>query len=70
MQVLGHGVAHEGIGNFPGDHGASRLAKALANLRKVSLDLRHTQVGLGLRAMLGSGIWVRIGGKQYRVGSV
>ena len=51
MQVLGHGVAHEGTGNFPGDHGASRLAKALANLREVSLDLSSTQVGRGLRAM-------------------
>ena len=54
MQVLGHGVAHESIGNFPGDDGASRLAEGLQqckNLRALSLCLSITKVGRGLRAM-------------------
>ena len=54
MQVLGHGVAHEGIGNFPGDDGASCLVEGLQqcpNLREVSLNLEYTQIGSGLRAM-------------------
>ena len=54
MQVLGHGVAHEGICNVPGDDGASRLAEGLQqckNLRALSLSLLATNVGRGLRAM-------------------
>ena len=54
MQVLGHGVAHESIGNFPGDRGASCLAEGLQKcryLRQVSLNLENTEIGSGLRAM-------------------
>ena len=55
MQVLGHGVAHESIGNFPGDDGVSRLAEGLQqcpNLQALSLCLvLHHKVGRGLRAM-------------------
>ena len=50
MQVLGHGVAHEGIGNFPGGRGASCLAEGLQKcryLREVSLNLENTEVGSG-----------------------
>ena len=67
MQVLGHGVAHEGICNVPGDDGVSRLAEGLQqcpNLREVSLNLRSTEVGRGPRAMLAGVIWVRKGGKK------